>query len=77
MGPPGGLSGGSVPPRAGNAQRPTGGLLVIRKLPKYLNEAQMIALVCAPDLLAAEGVRDRAILAMLCATGLRPLSSAA
>jgi integrase/recombinase XerD len=44
---------------------------VIRKLPKYLNEAQMIALVRAPNLFSPEGLRDRAILAMLCATGLR------
>lgn len=44
---------------------------MVRKLPKYLTESQMIALVRAPNVFAAEGLRDRAILAMLCATGIR------
>ena len=34
-------------------------------------EAQMIALVRAPDITAPEGLRDRAALAVLCACGLR------
>jgi len=44
---------------------------MIRKLPKYLTEAQMVDLVRAPDLFSPEGLRDRAILAMLCATAVR------
>jgi integrase/recombinase XerD len=44
---------------------------MVRRLPKFLTEAQMIALVRAPNLFSPEGLRDRAILAMLCATGLR------
>lgn len=44
---------------------------MIRKLPKFLTEAQMIALVRAPDLTTPEGLRDRAALAVLCACGLR------
>lgn len=42
-----------------------------RTLPTFLTQAQMIALVRAPDLASPEGSRDRAILAILCATGLR------
>jgi len=44
---------------------------VARTLPKFLTESQMIALVRAPDLAAPEGPRDRAVLAVLCACGLR------
>jgi integrase/recombinase XerD len=42
-----------------------------RTLPKFLTESQMIALVRAPDVTAREGLRDRAVLAVLCASGLR------
>lgn len=44
---------------------------MVRSLPKFLTEAQMVALVQAPDPFSREGLRDRALLAMLCATGLR------
>ena len=44
---------------------------MIRKLPKFLTEDQMVALVRAPDVTAPEGLRDRAALAVLCACGLR------
>ena len=44
---------------------------MIRRLPKFLSEVQMVALVRAPDLFSPEGLRDRAVLAVLCATGLR------
>jgi integrase/recombinase XerD len=40
-------------------------------LPKFLTEAQMIAIVRAPDLASPEGLRDRAALAVLAACGLR------
>lgn len=42
-----------------------------RKLPQFLTESQMIALVHAPDITTREGPRDRAALAVLCACGLR------
>ena len=42
-----------------------------RLLPKFLSEPQMIALALAPDLASREGPRDRAVLAILCACGLR------
>lgn len=42
-----------------------------RLLPKFLTESQMVALVRAPDLASPEGPRDRAVLAVLCACGLR------
>ena len=44
---------------------------MIRSLPKFLTESQMIALVRSPDLGSPEGLRDRAALAVLCACGLR------
>ena len=44
---------------------------MIRKLPKFLSERQMIDLVLAPDLTSPDGLRDRAALAILCACGLR------
>lgn len=44
---------------------------MIRKLPTFLTESQMVALVRAPDLTSREGPRDRAALAVLCACGLR------
>jgi integrase/recombinase XerD len=44
---------------------------VVRKLPKFLTESQMVALVRAPDLASASGLRDRAVLAVLSACGLR------
>jgi integrase/recombinase XerD len=50
---------------------PSGGLPVPRTLPKFLTESQLIALVRAPDLAAPEGLRDRAVLAVLAACGLR------
>jgi len=43
----------------------------LRKLPSVYTEAQMGALVRAPDVYSPTGLRDRAILATLCATGLR------
>lgn len=42
-----------------------------RTLPKFLTEAQMIAMVRAPDLAAPDGLRNRAALAVLCACALR------
>ena len=42
-----------------------------RLLPKFLSEPQMITLALAPDPTSHEGPRDRAILALLCACGLR------
>ena len=42
-----------------------------RLLPKFLTEAQMVSLVLAPDISSSEGLRDRAVLAVLCACGLR------
>lgn len=42
-----------------------------RSLPKSLTEAQVEALLDAPDILAAEGFRDRVMLELLYATGLR------
>jgi site-specific recombinase XerD len=42
-----------------------------RLLPKFLTECQMVALVRAPDRVSPEGLRDRAVLAMLCATAVR------
>lgn len=44
---------------------------MIRRLPKFLTEAQMIAIVRAPDPSSPEGLRDRAVLAMFCATAVR------
>ncbi len=40
-------------------------------LPKYLNKGQIDALVAAPDLTKPQGLRDRAMLEFLYATGLR------
>ncbi|MHB8405641.1 MAG: site-specific tyrosine recombinase XerD [Gammaproteobacteria bacterium] len=42
-----------------------------RPLPKSLTESEVIALLKAPDLMQALGVRDRAMLELLYATGLR------
>lgn len=42
-----------------------------RSLPSSLSESQVLALLEAPDLDTAEGVRDRAMLELLYATGLR------
>ena len=42
-----------------------------RPLPKALSEAQVEALLSAPDVQTAEGLRDRAMLEVLYATGLR------
>jgi integrase/recombinase XerD len=42
-----------------------------RTLPRYLTESQMAKLVLAPDPATLGGLRDRAMLAVLCATGLR------
>ena len=42
-----------------------------RKLPKHLSEAQVEALLAAPDIATSLGLRDRAMLETLYATGLR------
>jgi integrase/recombinase XerD len=42
-----------------------------RVLPKFYSEPQMRALACAPDPLTLKGLRDRALIGLLCATGLR------
>ena len=42
-----------------------------RPLPKSLTESEVIALLKAPDVLQALGIRDRAMLELLYATGLR------
>jgi integrase/recombinase XerD len=42
-----------------------------RTLPRYLNEAEVEALLSAPDPAAPRGLRDRAMLEVLYATGLR------
>jgi integrase/recombinase XerD len=44
---------------------------VPRSLPKSLSEAQVEALLSAPDVATAQGMRDRAMLEMLYASGLR------
>jgi len=43
----------------------------IRTLPSFLTTAEVDALVAAPDLATARGVRDRAMIELLYATGLR------
>lgn len=43
----------------------------LRKLPSVYTETQMAALVRAPDPCSRTGLRDRAMLAVLCACGLR------
>ncbi|MEK7744426.1 MAG: tyrosine-type recombinase/integrase, partial [Elusimicrobiota bacterium] len=48
-----------------------GGALVPRRLPTFLTEPQMVALALAPDPASRKGTRDRAILALLLACGLR------
>jgi integrase/recombinase XerD len=40
-------------------------------LPKFLTEDEMNSLLCAPDVSTEEGIRDRAILEIMYATGLR------
>ena len=42
-----------------------------RRLPSFLTEHQMIALAKAPDPTSLKGIRDRAVLAVLLACGLR------
>lgn len=42
-----------------------------RKLPSFYTEPQMIALAKAPECRTRKGLRDRAILGLLCAAGLR------
>lgn len=42
-----------------------------RKLPKFYTEDQMLALACLPCSQTRLGARDRAILGLLCAAGLR------
>ena len=44
---------------------------LIQSLPKVLSESQVVALLGAPDLATPRGVRDRAMLELLYATGLR------
>ncbi len=45
--------------------------LVDKKLPRYLDRDEILALLLAPDLNTALGLRDRALLEMLYATGTR------
>lgn len=42
-----------------------------RSLPKFYSEHQMVALAKAPNPTTRKGARDRAIISVLCATGLR------
>lgn len=44
---------------------------MVRKLPKYFTEDQMIAIASHPEPRTLLGARDRAILGVLCATGVR------
>lgn len=53
---------------------PTSGLEVPKRrrpLPKYLSEEEVIALLNAPDLATIDGKRDKAMLELLYATGMR------
>ena len=44
---------------------------MIRTLPNFYTEAQMQALASSPGIYTRKGLRDRAILGLLCASGLR------
>ena len=44
---------------------------MIRQLPNFYTESQMVALATLPDRSTIEGVRDRALIGLLCATGVR------
>ena len=44
---------------------------LVRKIPGTLSESEVLALLAAPDISTAEGLRDRAMLELLYATGLR------
>src|SRR5262245_12543234 len=57
-----------APDRAINKSRYS---IVSQSLPNFITEAQMQSLASLPDRRTTKGLRDRALIGLLCATGLR------